>query len=235
MRGPIDLHRDGADDVAVAVHSPRGGTVAAPDRRGALGGSKWSQWSGPSSGAQRSDATTTSTIAPDGTREPARGLVRMTVPADGGHRVLGRAKAPNAHRGNGYDHLEVIADDASRAACVVLVADESGADAAHALETAAVFFAERGIRIERVLTDTAKAYATSRLYAATLAELGIRHKRTRMYRPQTNGKAERFIRTLLDEWAYARPYRSNAEWLRALPRWVRFDCLASVVHRPRRR
>ena len=91
-----------------------------------------------------------------------------------------------------------------------------------ALEVAAVFFAEHGIHIERVLTDNAKAYTQSRLYAGLLAELGIRHKRTRPYRPQTNGKAERFIRTLLAEWAYARPYRSNAERLAALPRWVRF-------------
>lgn len=145
------------------------------------------------------------------------------VPPGGGHRVHGRDghRSP-ASRGVGYDHLEVIVDDASRVACVVPVPDESGASAAHALETAAVFFAERGVRIERVLTDNAKAYTTSQRYAATLAELGIRHKRTRVYRPQTNGKAERFIRTLLAEWAYARPYRSNAERLRALPRWVRF-------------
>ena len=144
------------------------------------------------------------------------------VPAGGGHRVLGRAQAPNTHRGDGYDHLEVIVDDASRVACVVVVPDESGASAARALETAAILFAERGIRIERVLTDNAFAYTHSRTYAATLTGLGIRHRRTRPYRPQTNGKAERFIRTLLAEWAYARPYRSNAERLRALPRWVRF-------------
>ena len=145
------------------------------------------------------------------------------VPPGGGHRIHGRADHRlSAHRGRGYDHLEVVVDDASRVACVVLVPDESGTSAARALETAATFFAERGIRIERVLTDNAKAYTTSRAYAATLEGLGIRHKRTRPYRPQTNGKAERFIRTLLDEWAYARPYRSNAERLRALPRWVRF-------------
>lgn len=146
------------------------------------------------------------------------------VPPGGGHRVHGwvDGRGHGAHRGLGYDHLEVIIDDASRVACVVPVPDESGASAAMALETAAVFFAERGVRIERVLTDNAKAYAISRTYAATLEALGIRHKRTRPYRPQTNGKAERFIRTLLAEWAYARPYRSNAERLRALPRWVRF-------------
>ena len=144
------------------------------------------------------------------------------VPPGGGHRTRGRAAAPHGNRRIGYDHLEVVVDDASRVACVVVVPDESGASAARALETAALFFAERGVRIERVLTDNAKAYATSRRYAATVAGLGIHHKRTRRYRPQTNGKAERFIRTLLAEWAYARPYRSNAERQRALPRWVRY-------------
>ena len=143
------------------------------------------------------------------------------VPAGGGHRVHGRAEEHRG-RGIGYDHLEVIVDDMSRVACVVPVPDESGASATMALEAAAVFFAERGVRIERVLTDNAKAYTRSRLYAGLLEELGILHKRTRPYRPQTNGKAERFIRTLLAEWAYARPYRSNAERLAALPRWVRF-------------
>ena len=143
------------------------------------------------------------------------------VPSGGGHRVRGRAEAHRG-RGIGYDHLEVIVDDASRVACVVPVPDESGASATRALEVAAVFFAERGVRIERVLTDNAKTYTRSRLYAGLLDELGIGHKRTRPYRPQTNGKAERFIRTLLAEWAYARPYRSNAERLAALPRWVRF-------------
>ena len=143
------------------------------------------------------------------------------VPSGGGHRVRGRAEAHRG-RGIGYDHLEVIVDEASRVACVVPVPDESGASATRALEVAAVFFAERGVRIERVLTDNAKTYTRSRLYAGLLDELGIGHKRTRPYRPQTNGKAERFIRTLLAEWAYARPYRSNAERLAALPRWVRF-------------
>lgn len=143
------------------------------------------------------------------------------VPSGGGHRAHGRGEEHRG-RGIGYDHLEVIVDDASRVACVVLVPDESGTSAAMALETAAVFFAERGIRIERVLTDNALAYTNSRAYRRVLDGLGARHKRTRPYRPQTNGKAERFIRTLLTEWAYARPYRSNAERLRALPRWVRF-------------
>jgi transposase InsO family protein len=78
-----------------------------------------------------------------------------------------------------------------------------------------------GVRIQRVLTDNAKAYAESVVFAETAAGLGIRLKRTRPYRPQTNGKVERFNKTLLEEWAYARLYRSNDERRRAFTRWLR--------------
>jgi len=115
------------------------------------------------------------------------------VPAGGGWRVLGRENAPSRDRGRiGYDHLEVFIDDASRYAVAVPVPDERGESAAWAVEQ------------------------------AVLAGHDIRHKRTRPFHPQTNGKAERFIQTLLNEWAYARPYRSNARRLRALPRFVDF-------------
>jgi transposase InsO family protein len=72
------------------------------------------------------------------------------------------------------------------------------------------------------MTDQYRSFRTSRAFQATLASLGIQHRLTRPYRPQTNGKAERFIQTLLAEWAYVRPFRNNAERLRALPRWVSF-------------
>jgi len=104
---------------------------------------------------------------------------------------------------------------------VALVDDERPASAVDALQRAAAFYAARGMRIERVLTDNGGAYR-SRVYAAALDELGARHKRTRPYRPQTNGKVERLIKTLLAEWAYARPYRSNDERLEALPDWLDF-------------
>jgi len=143
------------------------------------------------------------------------------IPDGGGHRALGRSGASRRHRGAGYDHLEVFIDDTTRLGFVALVEDERPASAVAALERAAAFYAARGIRIERVLTDNGSAYR-SRAYAASLNELGIRHKRTRPYRPQTNGKAERLIKTLLGEWAYARPYRSNAERLLALPDWLEF-------------
>jgi len=143
------------------------------------------------------------------------------IPPGGGHRMLGRGHARRG-RGIGYDHFEVVVDDASRVAYVAHVPDESGASAARALAEAAVFFAEQGVRIERVMTDNARAYTGSRAYADVLDGLGARHLRTRPYRPQTNGKAEAFIKTMLREWAYARLYRSNHERLRALPRWVDF-------------
>ena len=141
------------------------------------------------------------------------------VPDGGGWRVLGRGRASQDRRARGYDHLEVFVDDASRYAVVVPVADERGASASWAVELAVARFAEVGIRIERMLTDNGASYR-SHAYRDTLAGLAIRHRRTRPFRPQTNGKAERFIRTLLDEWAYARPYGSNNDRLLALPDFV---------------
>jgi transposase InsO family protein len=146
------------------------------------------------------------------------------IPAGGGHRMLGRTAAPHGHgrdTGLGYDHFEVVVDDATRLAYVAHVPDESARSASHALLDAAVWFAGHGIRIERVLTDNGKAY-TSAAFERAVESLEARHKRTRPYRPQTNGKAERFIKTLLAEWAYGRLYRTNTERLDALPTWVTY-------------
>lgn len=145
------------------------------------------------------------------------------VPEGGGWRALGRLDAPHhGHSNVGYEHLEVLVDDASRLAVVVPVPDESGASAAHALEVAAAEFAKVGIAIERVLTDNGWAYTHSTAYRTVLDRLCARHKRTRPWRPQTNGKVERFIQTLINEWAYARPYGSNAERSAALSGFVDF-------------
>jgi transposase InsO family protein len=114
-------------------------------------------------------------------------------------------------------------DDRSRVAFSQLLADETGQTAARFLVEAAGFFADHGVRIERVLTDNAKAYAESVVFAETAADLGIRLKRTRRYRPQTNGKVERFNRTLPEESASARLYRSNTERRRAFRRWLRLS------------
>jgi len=144
------------------------------------------------------------------------------IPEGGGHRLLGRDRAPHSHRaGLGHDHLEVIVDDATRLAYVAHVPDESARSASQALLDAAVWFAGHGVRIERVLTDNGKAY-TSAAFERTVESIEARHKRTRPYRPQTNGKAERFIKTLLAEWAYGRLYRTNAERIDALPAWVTY-------------
>jgi transposase InsO family protein len=144
------------------------------------------------------------------------------IPPGGGHRMLGRERARPGKPAVGYDHFEVLVDDASRVAYVAHVPDESSASAAKALLDAAVFFAEHGVRIERVLTDNGHPYTWGQRYAAAVTGLGAVHKRTRAYRPQTNGKAERFIKTMLAEWAYGRLYRADRERLDALPRWVDF-------------
>lgn len=142
------------------------------------------------------------------------------IPDGGGWRMLGRSTETRRRRSDlGYDHFEVVVDDATRLAWVGHVPDESAASASRALLDAAVWFAERGVRIERVMTDNAWAY-TSPTFARTLDAIDARHVRIRPHRPQTNGKAERFIKTLLAEWAYGRLYRTNGERLAALPLWV---------------
>jgi transposase InsO family protein len=121
----------------------------------------------------------------------------------------------------GHDQLEVFVDDHSRLACVVLSRSAGALDTVRSLDVAVRWFAAHGITIERILTDNGSSYC-SNAYAARLAELGIRHSRTRVRRPQTNGKAERFIGTLLTEWAYARPYRTNEDRIRRLTHYLDF-------------
>lgn len=141
------------------------------------------------------------------------------IPDGGGHHFRGRGNGtPRARRG--YDYVHQAIDDMSRVAYVDVFADERGPTCAAFLRDAAAWFARQGVRIERVMTDNAKNYVESRDFQAALGDLGARHKRTRPRRPQTNGKSERFNRTLLDEWAYARPYETNNERLLALPRFV---------------
>jgi transposase InsO family protein len=144
------------------------------------------------------------------------------IPEGGGHKLHGRTGSTPRGRGIGYDYVHSAVDDRSRVAFSQLLPDETAMTAALFLIEAASFFADHGVRIQRVLTDNAKAYTESLLFAETAAGLGIQLKRTRPYRPQTNGKVERFNRTLLDEWAYGRPYRTNAERRRAFTRWLRF-------------
>lgn len=140
------------------------------------------------------------------------------VPPGGGHRILG--DVARNHAAGGHDYVHVAIDDASRVAYVAIRPDELARSTASFVAEALAFFAGRGVRVERLMTDNAMTYTNSRAFAELLRAHGIRHLRTRPRRPQTNGKAERFIGTLQREWAYARLYRSNAERLESLPRWV---------------
>jgi transposase InsO family protein len=142
------------------------------------------------------------------------------IPDGGGHRVHGRGPRPGRLRGLGYDYVHQAIDDMSRVAYVDVFADERGPTCARFLRDAAAWFARQGVRIERVMTDNAKNDTLSRDFQTALADLGAQHKRTRFHRPQTDGKSERFNRTMLDEWAYVRPYDSNDERLLALPDFV---------------
>ncbi|MGI5440236.1 IS481 family transposase [Streptomyces shenzhenensis] len=122
----------------------------------------------------------------------------------------------------GFDYVHSAVDDHSRLAHSEIHGDEKAATCADFLRMAAAFFTTHGItRIERVLTDNAWPYRKSSAWQQTLADLGTTGKLTRAYRPQTNDKVERFNRTLLDEWAYQRPYTTNTE---------RTDALAVFLH-----
>ena len=136
-----------------------------------------------------------------------------------GHRIHGDHQI--RARGIGWEYLHVAIDDATRLAYVELLADETGASVTGFLERAAAWYAARGIGLRRVMTDNGSGYV-SRRFAAAVRQLGARHLRTRPYRPRTNGKAERFIQTLLREWAYARPYPASWVRRRALGPYLRF-------------
>jgi len=139
------------------------------------------------------------------------------IPDGGGHKVLGRQAGRATRNGMGFDYVHSAVDDHSRLAYSEIHGDEKAATCADFLRRAAAFFAAAGIdRIERVLTDNAWPYRKSFAWRQALADLGASRKLTRAYRPQTNGKVERFNRTLLDEWAYLRPYTSNTERTAAL-------------------
>ncbi len=139
------------------------------------------------------------------------------IPDGGGHKVLGRQAGRATRNRAGFDYVHSAVDDHSRLAHSEVHPDEKAATCAAFLRRAAAFFTEHGIdRIERVLTDNAWPYRKSFAWRQALTDLGATGKLTRAYRPQTNGKVERFHRTLLDEWAYQRPYTSNTERTEAL-------------------
>lgn len=142
------------------------------------------------------------------------------IPTGGGWRVHGRGNTPHHGRAKvGFAYIHSVVDDHSRVAYSEVLNDETALTTVAFFERAVAWFADRGITIVRVLTDNGPNYKSGD-FAICCAELGIVHKRTRPYRPQTNGKVERFNRTLLEEWAYVRVYRSDAQRNRALAKFL---------------
>lgn len=142
-----------------------------------------------------------------------------------GHRVTGHRKSqfkrgPGHGKGvTGWEFVHVCVDDATRLAYVEVLDDEKGVTAAGFLRRAVRWFRGMGIVVERVLSDNEACYR-SEVHARACAELGMRHLFTRPYRPRTNGKAERFIQTLTNRWAYGAIYGSSVERTAALPGWL---------------
>jgi len=134
-----------------------------------------------------------------------------------GHRVHGdRRRSP---RGGGWEYVHVCIDDATRLAYVEVLSDETAVTAIGFLRRAVAFYRRHGIRVQRLMTDNGSAYRSG-VHALACRALRIRHLRTRPYRPRTNGKAERFIRTLLGGWAYGAIYGSSRERTAALDGWL---------------
>jgi transposase InsO family protein len=143
-----------------------------------------------------------------------------------GHRITGDRGGHRA-RGIGWEHLHVAVDDASRLAYSEILPDERKASATAFLGRMLAWFARHGVTIERVMTDNGSAYR-SHDFRAACASAGVRHLRTRPYTPRTNGKAERFMQTVMRECAYAHAFRSSQERTTALSRWLH----VYNVHRP---
>jgi transposase InsO family protein len=136
-----------------------------------------------------------------------------------GHRVNGDRRTRS--RGIGWEYVHVAIDDATRLVYVEVLEDEKAVTAVGFLRRAVAHFASFGIQVERLMTDNGSAYCAT-IHALACRALGIKHLRTRPYRPRTNGKAERFIRTMLGGWAYGAIYRDSNERHRALAGWLDF-------------
>jgi transposase InsO family protein len=136
-----------------------------------------------------------------------------------GHRITGDRRRARAR--GGYEFAHVCIDDHSRVAYVELLADERAETAAAFLRRAVRWFRKRGVSTERVLTDNGGCYR-SHDFANACHELGVSPRKTRPYRPETNGKAERFIQTMLREWAYQRPYRTSNQRAKRLAPWLSY-------------
>jgi transposase InsO family protein len=144
-----------------------------------------------------------------------------------GHRVTGKRRgnptktnaAGQRERQVGWEYVHVCVDDATRLAYVEVLGDEKATTAVGFLSRAIAFYAAHGVTVERVMTDNGSAYRST-IHTFACRALGVRHLRTRPYRPRTNGKAERFIRTLLAGWAYGAIYATSRERAAALDGWL---------------
>jgi transposase InsO family protein len=159
-----------------------------------------------------------------------------------GHRMVGHRKSQVDARIGGvkrgltrFEYVHVMVDDHSRLAYAEVLPTLTAACAIGFLHRGRAWFAERGVQVRAVMSDNGSAYV-AHAYRRALTELGLRHVRIRPYRPRTNGKAERFIQTLLREWAYERIYGSSAERARALQLFLkRYNFVrphGSLGHRP---
>ena len=137
-----------------------------------------------------------------------------------GKRIVGAANKAHdlARKGHGWDYVQICIDDRTRLKHAVIMEDETSASCIAAFEQSATWFAQNGIHIERVMTDNGAPY--KKRWREALQANGMEARYTRPYRPQTNGKAERAIRTRLAEWAYAKPFTSNAARCAALPQYL---------------
>jgi transposase InsO family protein/transposase len=151
---------------------------------------------------------------------------KLGVITGAGHRVTGRRDSQNANRRarrrgapKGWEFVHVCVDDATRLAYVEVLGDEKATTAVGFLTRAVAFYAAHGITVQRVMSDNGSCYRST-IHAFACRTLGIRHLRTRPYRPRTNGKAERFIRTMLAGWAYGAIYATSTERAAALDGWL---------------
>lgn len=136
-----------------------------------------------------------------------------------GHRITGDRRGQSNARGIGWEHVHVCVDDASRLAFTDVMPDEKAVSAVRFLKAAVAYYASLGVTVRRVMTDNGSCYKAF-VFRDACRELGLKHIRTKPYTPQTNGKAERFIKTALAEWAYARSYPTSDARAEHLKTWT---------------
>ena len=201
-------HRLTAAQIAVRLSMPRSTVAAVLKRRG----------------LERLSRLTPKPVAVRYERQRPGELLHLDVKKLGrfrrvGHRITG--DRTRSSRRAGWEFVHVCIDDHSRLAYVETLADECAETTTAFLRRAVRWFRRQGIRPERVMTDNGSGYV-AHAFADTCRELGLHHLRTRPYTPRTNGKAERFIQTMLREWAYARPYRTSNQRTKRLAPWLRY-------------